>query len=78
MGQYLQRMLTAVRIDSSEKTLFIRCSECDGFVKLGDTGYEDALCESCGEEGMERYWGPPCSQRCSEDDAVSRGPYGDD
>ena len=77
MGQYLQRMLTAVTIDSSEKTLLIRCSECDGFVKLSDTD-EDGLCESCGEEAMERYWGSPWSQRCSEDDAVSRRPYGDD
>ena len=65
-------------IDSSEKALFIWCSECDSLVELGDTGYEDALCDNCGEEAMERYWGPPRRQHCSEDDAASRGPYGDD
>ena len=65
-------------IDSSEKASSIRCSECDSLVELGDTGYEDALCDNCGEEAMERYWGPPHRQRCSEDDAVSRGPHGDD
>ena len=56
----------------------IRCSECDNLVEPGDTGYEYALCDNCGEEAMEQYWGPPRRQRCSEDDAVSRGPYGDD
>ena len=65
-------------MNGSEKALSIRCSECGSLVEFGDTGYEDALCDDCGEEAMERYWGPPRRQRCSEDDAVSRGPYGDD
>ena len=56
----------------------IRCSECDSLVELGDAGYEYALCDNCGEEAMERYWGPPRRQHCSEDDAASRGPYEDD
>ena len=49
----------------------IRCSECYSLVERGDTGYEHALCDDCGEKAMERYWGPP-RRHGSEDYAVSR------
>ena len=71
-------MATGLQPPTKSQAEAILCSECDNLVEPGDTGYEYALCDNCGEEAMERYWGPPRRQCCSEDDALSRGPYGDD